>query len=76
MLDLFPYLIVAVLMGIVVYAIGLLMFPNQWALLLAQFAGGSSFYICLCRAFRLKAFMDSWNEMWSRMILAGAGTTK
>jgi len=75
-LDLLPYLIVSVLMGSAVYAPGLLQLPNQLSRLLVQIATGIFVYVCLCRAFRLKAFMDVWREMWHRMPLVRVGITR
>ena len=75
-LDLLPYLIVSVLMGGAVYAPGLLQFPNHWSRLLVQIATGIFVYVFLCRAFRLKAFMDIWREMWHRMPLVRVGITR
>ena len=60
MLDLFPYLIMAVLMGIAVYAAGLLQFSHHWSMLLVQITMGIVIYVFLCRVFRLKAFMEIW----------------
>lgn len=74
--DLLPYLIVSLVMGSAVYAIGLLTFPNQWSLLLAQIAGGSILYVCLCRAFRLAAFMEVWQAMSNRMPFVAAGISR
>jgi teichuronic acid exporter len=73
---LLPYLIVSGSMGSAMYAIGLLTFPNQWSLLLVQFAGGSILYVCLCRAFRLAAFMEVWQAMSNRMPFVAAGTSR
>jgi O-antigen/teichoic acid export membrane protein len=67
MLDLFPYLVVSVLMGISVYTEKLLHFPNHWSLLVVQVTTGILVYIGLCRAFRLKAFMDSWQTLRDRL---------
>ncbi len=75
-LDLFPYLIVAVLMGSGVYAAGLLQFPGNWFMLLVQIITGIIVYVSLCRAFRLKAFMEIWQAMWNRMPLVKAGTAE
>ncbi|MEN6321061.1 MAG: lipopolysaccharide biosynthesis protein [Syntrophaceae bacterium] len=56
--DLYSYLITAVLMGMVVYATGMLPFPNYWSILLLQITTGIVVYVCLCRLFRLTAFME------------------
>ena len=74
--DLLPYFIASVLMGSAVYAVGALQLPNQGARLFAQVATGIAVYVCLCRAFRLKAFMDVWREMLQRMPLVGIGITR
>jgi hypothetical protein len=74
--DLFPYLIVALLTGTAAYGAGALQFSSNWILLLIQVATGSILYIFLCRAFRLKAFMDIWHAVWNRVPLASAGVTR
>jgi len=75
-LDLFPYLVNAVLMGIAVYAAGLLQFLNHWYLLFVQITIGIVIYVCLCWLFRLTAFMSVWQAMWDRIPLVRAGTTR
>jgi O-antigen/teichoic acid export membrane protein len=69
--DLLPYLAVSVLMGMAVYAAKLLHFSNQWSLLVVQIATGITVYAGLCRAFRLKAFMDTWHAMRDKIRPAG-----
>jgi O-antigen/teichoic acid export membrane protein len=65
-LDLVPYLLSSALMGIAVYAAELLHFSSHWSLLLVQITTGAIVYVGLCRAFRLKAFMDAWQAMWDK----------
>ena len=60
--DLLPYLFMAVLMGLSVFAAGLVQFPNYWVMLLVQITIGIVIYISLCRLFRLSAFMEIWQE--------------
>ncbi len=74
--DLFPYFIVAALMGIAVHAVELLSFPNHWSLLVTQISAGIVVYAGLCRVFRLTAFMDVWQAMVDRMPLVRAGTAR
>ncbi len=74
--DLLPYFFVALLMGIVVYAAGLLRFTSNWSMLLSQIVTGIIFYVCLCRAFRMKAFMELWQAMRNRIPLARIGTAR
>lgn len=69
LLDLLPYLIMAALMGMVIFAIGLLPFPNHWSMILVQIIIGIVIYICLCRLFRLTAFMEIWQASWNRRAL-------
>ncbi len=64
--DFFPYLLVACLMGIGVYAIGCLPFKSELWVLTVQVITGGVLYCALCRMARLSAFM----EMKS-LILAG-----
>jgi O-antigen/teichoic acid export membrane protein len=75
-LDLFPYLLASLLMGSAVYAAGLLHLPNHWSLLAVQITTGILVYVGLCRAFRLKAFMDIWQAMWSKMKTSGIGLSR
>lgn len=65
--DLYPYLIVTVLMGMAIYPLGLLPFPNHWFMLLAQITTGIVIYVCLCRLFRMTAFIEMWQTAWNRM---------
>lgn len=58
--DLFVYLVFAAVMGIVVYAGGLLPHTTIWPVLLFQITSGTILYVGLCRIFRLSAFMDFW----------------
>ena len=70
--DLSSYLIMAVLMGIAVYAAGLLPFPNYWSMLLLQITMGVFIYVCLCWLFRLTAFMEIWEAGWNKMLFLRA----
>ncbi len=72
--DTFSYLILAILMGIVLYAAGLLPFRNQWIMLLVQITIGIVIYVCMCRLLRLTAFMELWQMVWSRMPFSRDGT--
>ena len=74
--DLFPYLLMAVLMAVASFTVGLLPFPTRWLMLLAQIAVGVAVYGCLCRVFRLMAFMEVWEIMWNRMLLVRVGISK
>jgi O-antigen/teichoic acid export membrane protein len=71
--DLFPYFVLAALMGTAVYAVGLLPFPNHWSRLLAQTTVGIVIYVCLCRLFRLPAFMEIWQAGWNKILFLRAG---
>jgi teichuronic acid exporter len=71
--DLFPYGIVAALMGGVVYAAGRIPFPNPLSMLLSQISLGAVVYAGLCRLFRLTAFMEVWVAGWNRMASLGVG---
>lgn len=74
--DLFPYLILAGVMGMAAYAAGLLPFPNHWSMLLVQIIIGIVTYVSLCRLFRLAAFMEFWHAGWNRMPFPRAGTAE
>lgn len=67
--DMFPYLIIALLMSIAIYAVGLLPFPNHWSMLLIQIATGIIMYVCPCRLLRLTAFMELWQMARNRLPL-------
>jgi len=56
--DLLPYLGMAVAMGIGVHCIGLLPFPNNWTLLISQVLAGVIIYAALNRIFRTSAFSE------------------
>ncbi len=66
--DLLSYLIVAGLMGVVVFGMGLPSFPNDWITLFAQISIGIASYIALCRLLRLTAFMEIWQAGWNRVL--------
>jgi teichuronic acid exporter len=65
--DIFPYLVITALMGVVVYAAGLLPFAKQWTMLFVQITTGIIIYVCLCRIFRLTAFMELCQMIWNRI---------
>jgi teichuronic acid exporter len=71
--DLLPYLFMAMLMGIGVYAAGLLPFSGHWSVLSVQIAVGTIAYGGLCRLFRLKAFMEIWRGGWGKVSLLRTG---
>ncbi len=58
--DIAPQLIVALLMGVVVYLVGLLEI-NMLLLLILQVLSGMVFYITAMRLLKLDAFMYLWN---------------
>ena len=74
MRDTFSYLIMAILMGIALYAAGLLPFFNHWIMLLVQIIIGIVLYVCMCRLFRLAAFMELRQIVWNRMPFSRDGT--
>ncbi|MGB8953602.1 MAG: MOP flippase family protein [Candidatus Aminicenantales bacterium] len=76
MRDVFSYLIMAVLMGIAIYAAGLLPFPNHWIMLVVQIPIGIVLYVCICRLFRLTAFMELWQVVWKRIPFSRDGTAR
>jgi O-antigen/teichoic acid export membrane protein len=71
--DLTSYFLMAALMGMVVYVIGLLPFPNHLSMLLVQITIGVVIYVCLCRLFRLTAFVEFWQTGRSKMSFLKAG---
>ena len=72
--DVLPSLGLTGLMGVAVYAAGLLPFPNHWSMLLGQVAVGIVTYVALCRAFRLTAFMGLWQAGWNKAAFFRART--
>jgi hypothetical protein len=75
-LDLLPYLVVAALMGLAVYAAGLMQFLSNGSLLMVQILTGIMIYVGLCRLFRLRAFMEIWQATWSKMPIVKAGVIR
>jgi len=73
--DLSSYLIMALLMGMIVYAAGLLPFPNYWFMLLMQIPIGLLTYACLCQIFRLEAFMEISHGDWNKLLFSRTGKT-
>jgi O-antigen/teichoic acid export membrane protein len=69
--DSVSYLILAVIMGIVVYAAGILPFSNNYSMLLVQVATGGAVYVFLCRFFRLPIFMEIWEASWNKIRTSG-----
>lgn len=59
MRDMIAYLIMAGIMGGVVFLTGLFPFPNPLAAFIVQIIIGILVYACLCRMFRLEAFMSA-----------------
>jgi teichuronic acid exporter len=57
--DALPYLIITMIMGIFVYAIQWIPFPNPCALLMVQTISGIAVYFGLCSIFRLSAFVEA-----------------
>lgn len=74
--DLVPYLIVSVLMGILVYTVGLLQYFHHWSMLLVQITTGIVVYVFQCRIFRLKAFIEIWLAGWSKIMTSGFGVSR
>lgn len=56
--DLLPYLGMAVVMGIGVYCLQLLPFPNMWSLLISQVVVGILIYLGSSWAFRVSGFVE------------------
>jgi teichuronic acid exporter len=70
--DILPYFVASIAMGAAVYAIGLLAFPNNWALLTCQVAAGVVLYVALCGIFRFPAFREIVDILRSRLRSAKA----
>lgn len=56
--DLLPYLGMAAVMGIGVYSLEGLRFPNNWTLLISQIVAGVIIYLALSRIFKMHAFVE------------------
>ncbi len=56
--DLLPYLGMAVVMGIGVYSLQFLPFPNNWSLLISQVLAGVIIYGAMSRIFKMPAFLE------------------
>jgi len=67
--DLFAYLIMTVIMGGIVCVTGLFPFLNLFITLIMQISVGIIVYGCLCRMFRLEAFMEVWEAGRKKMLL-------
>jgi O-antigen/teichoic acid export membrane protein len=63
--DMTSYLVTSLLMGVAVYLVGIQTTHVSWPALLLQFLVGMVSYVCLCRIFRLAAFMELWQELWN-----------
>ncbi len=72
--DLSPYLISSAIMGMVVYAVGLLPLVSHWLCFSHRLLTGIVVYLCLCRLFRLAAFMEIWQTGWTKMPFFKVGT--
>lgn len=57
-LDFAPYLAANAVMGVSVYSLDVVSFPNPLALLVVQVVSGIGLYVVLCRMFRLESFME------------------
>lgn len=64
--DLYPYLLNAMIMGAIVYAMLSLPIASQMILLICQIVAGGIVYFLLCRIFRFPAYMDMLRMIVSR----------
>lgn len=74
LLDLSPYLLTTILMGLPVYTVGHLPLPSMWLLLLIQVFTGFVVYVGLCLLFRLPAFLEIWQMGWRKVQFLKTGT--
>ena len=65
--DMSPYAGAALLMGCVLYFIGLASWSSNVSLLLTQIASGALLYLALCRVLALGTFMELWRR-WPLMV--------
>lgn len=65
--DLYPYLLNAMLMGAIVYAMFYLPIASHMILLVCQIVAGGVVYLLLCRIFRFPAYMDLQRMIVSRL---------
>jgi teichuronic acid exporter len=69
--DFSPYLIMAIVMGMVVYGTGLLVTHTLWLLLIVQMTIGFAVYVGLGRLFRPTAFIEVWQAGRDKVRLIG-----
>jgi O-antigen/teichoic acid export membrane protein len=60
MRDVYPYMLVSLLMGLLMYLLKLTPIQSNIYLLAAQITFGCFMFICACLIFRLEAFMEIW----------------
>lgn len=65
--DLYPYLLNAMMMGAIVYAMIYLPIASHMILLVCQIAAGGVVYLLLCRIFRFSAYMELQRMIVSRL---------
>jgi O-antigen/teichoic acid export membrane protein len=67
--DLFPYLINALLMGLVIYMMNYIQFQNILVSLLIETFVGFVVYVGLCWLLKLPVFLEIWKMGWRRVRL-------
>jgi hypothetical protein len=73
--DVSPYLALSGLMGMAVYAVSMVPFPNDGLLLLSEMVTGIAVYVLLCRVLRLEAFMGVWEAGINKLSVLRAGAS-
>lgn len=71
--DMFIYLTMAGVMGIVVFGLGFLPFANNLWMILTQIPIGIVVYVGMCRFLRLGQFMEIWVSGWNKISFFKAG---
>jgi len=66
-MDVLPYLAVSVVMGSLIYLIGILNIPNLVIKLLLQFSFGVSFYGLACYILKLREFLETTDTVLQRI---------
>jgi O-antigen/teichoic acid export membrane protein len=69
--DCFSCLVISLIMGCIVYIVGLLSFASVHFMLAAQIITGVVVYISICRLFKLKAFMEILEDNLVKLLYFG-----
>jgi O-antigen/teichoic acid export membrane protein len=71
--DLAPYFMIATLMGVIVFFVGLLRLPGNLLMLSVQGFVGTAVYLSLCWVLQLSAFVEVKQEVHDRLLFLKVG---